>query len=261
MSSGEPGVPPQVALVTGAGTGIGRATSLLLASTGITVMAVGRRAPLLASLCAENRGVFYVADSLDSPEGCSRVVERTVERLGAPSILVHAAGLGGYLDSPIWEETTESWRAAMAIHLDAAFELMRLTVPAMCEARYGRIVLLGSTAGSVGAPAMSAYSASKAGLVGLMRSVACDVAPFDVTCNAVLPTWVRGTEMAERDAAAEARSRSTTVDDIWGERAEASWAKRVLEASEVASVICFLATRAASGVNGAAVDVTLGNTW
>lgn len=261
MNAEAPAASSAIALVTGAGTGIGRASAVLLARSGSRVMAVGRRAALLASLCAEQPGVSYLTEPLDSPGGCARAVEATTERLGPASVLVHAAGLGGYLDRPIWEQTTEAWRATMAINLDAAFELVRSTVPAMCEAGFGRIILVGSTAGSLGALAMSAYSASKAGLVGLMRSVACDVAPYGVTCNAVVPTWVRGTEMAERDAEREAATRSMAVDEIWRERAEASSAGRVLEASEVAAVIAFLAGRAASGVNGAAIDVTLGNAW
>ncbi len=252
---------PLVALVTGAGTGIGRASCILLARAGVRVMAVGRRAALLESLSAEQAGVSCLALSLDSPEGCARAVQGTTETLGQPSILVHAAGVGGHLDRPVWEETSEAWRATMWINLDAAFELVRLSVPAMREAGFGRIVLVGSTAGSVGAPAMSAYSASKAGLVGLARSVACDVASSGVTCNVVVPTWVRGTDMAERDAAEEARSRSIAVDEVWRERAEASAAGRVLEAAEVASVIAFLASPASSGVSGAAIDVTLASTW
>ena len=250
-----------VALVTGAGTGIGRASSVLLAAAGRRVMAVGRRRAPLESLCAEQGGISFMAHSLDAPEACEKVVEETTRRLGPPSILVHAAGLGGYLDRPIWEEVTEAWRATMRINLDAAFELVRLMTPAMCAAGFGRIVLLGSTAGSVGAPAMSAYSASKAALVGLMRSVACDVAPFGVTCNVVVPSWVRDTEMAERDAAEEARARSTSVEEVWRERVEASAAKRVLTAPEVAAVVAFLASPAASGVSGAAIDVTLGSAW
>lgn len=261
MSSKAAGDSAAVALVTGAGTGIGRASAVLLAEQGSTVMAVGRREAPLQSLCAEHRGMSYLAQSLDSPSGCARAVESTRERLGPPSILVHAAGLGGYLDRPIWEQTTAAWRTTMAINLDAAFELVRLVVPAIREAGFGRIVLVGSTAGQVGAPAMSAYSSSKAALGGLMRSVACDVAPFGVTCNAVVPTWVRDTEMAERDAKKEASTRSVPVEEIWRERAEASSAGRVLDASEVAAVIAFLASHAAGGVNGASIDITLGNAW
>jgi NAD(P)-dependent dehydrogenase (short-subunit alcohol dehydrogenase family) len=261
VSSAAPAGPAPIALVTGAGTGIGRASALQLAEAGAKVMAVGRRAAPLQSLCSEHGGISYMAQALDSPEGCARAVAQTAERLGPPLILVHAAGLGGHVDRPIWEQTTQAWRATMAINLDAAFELVRLTVPAMRDAGFGRIVLVGSTAGSVGAPAMSAYSASKAGLTGLARSVACDVAPFGVTCNAVAPTWVRGTEMAELDAEGEARARSITVEEIWRERSEETPAKRVLDPSEVAAVIAFLASPAASGVTGAEIDITLGAVW
>ena len=118
-------------IITGAGTGIGRASALQLAEAGAKVMAVGRRAAPLQSLCSEHGGISYMAQALDSPEGCARAVAQTAERLGPPLILVHAAGLGGHVDRPIWEQTTQAWRATMAINLDAAFELVRLTVPAM----------------------------------------------------------------------------------------------------------------------------------
>lgn len=251
----------RVALVTGAGTGIGRESALRLASSGHSVVAVGRRAEPLDTLCRERPGICSIAQSLDSPDGCALAVAATVERIGEPLILVHAAGLGGFLDQPIWEQTTEAWRATMAINLDAGFELIRLTAPAMRSAGFGRIILLGSTAGSVGAPAMSAYSASKAGLMGLVRSVACDVAPFGITCNAVLPSWVRRTEMAERDAETEARRRSISVEEVWDERAAASPAGRVLEPAQVAAAIAWLASPEASGVNGTAIGVTLGGNW
>ncbi len=252
-----------VALVTGAGTGIGRASAVALARSGNVVVGVGRRLAPLEALSLEEAGlsVHAVAESLDSAEGCGRAVAAAVAAAGAPLVLVHAAGLGGFMDRPIFEETTEAWRATMAVNLDAAFELIRLTAPAMRSAGRGRIILIGSTAGSVGAPSMSAYSASKAGLVGLMRSVACDVAPFGITCNAVLPTWVRGTEMAEADAQLEASARFLSVEEIWRERAAAAPAGRVLDAEEVAHVVTWLAGDDSSGVNGAAIDVTLGAVW
>ena len=116
------------------------------------------------------------------------------------------------------------------------------------------------TAGEVGAPAMSAYCASKHGLIGLMRSVAHDVAPYNCTCNAVLPGWVK-TEMANRDAEREAARRGLTPERVWKEREEAYPAKRVLEADEIAEVIGFLCSDAASGVNGEAMTVSLGSVW
>ena len=127
-------------------------------------------------------------------------------RAGPVTILVNNAGRAGYLDRPIWEQDREGWRASMDVNLDAPFELTRLLVGDMLAARWGRIVMISSTAGQVGAPAMSPYCASKHGVIGLMRSVAQDVAAHGITCNAILPGWVR-TEMADRDAQQEGERR------------------------------------------------------
>src|SRR5262249_28862054 len=105
---------------------------------------------------------------------------------------------------PIGAETPELWRATLAVGLDAAFELTRLAAPDMIAARWGRGVLAGSTAGTVGAPAMAAYSAAKAGLLGLARSAAWDLGPFGGTVNGLVPGWVRGTAMGARAAGREA---------------------------------------------------------
>ena len=88
----------------------------------------------------------------------------------------------------------------------------------MLAARWGRIVMISSTAGQVGATSLGPYCASKHGVIGLMRSVAHDVAPFGITCNAVLPGWVR-TEMAERDAERRAGELGVDVETVWAERA------------------------------------------
>jgi NAD(P)-dependent dehydrogenase (short-subunit alcohol dehydrogenase family) len=130
----------------------------------------------------------------------------------------------------------------------------------MVERGWGRVVMVSSTAGQVGAPRMSAYSASKAGLLGLMRAVAHDLAPHGGTCNAVLPGWVR-TEMAERSAAREAERRGVTVDQVWEDRAAEYPEGRVVRAEEVASTIAFLASEKGSGINGQAVTVALGGYW
>jgi NAD(P)-dependent dehydrogenase (short-subunit alcohol dehydrogenase family) len=107
---------------------------------------------------------------------------------------------------------------------------------------------------------MSAYCASKHGVIGLMRSVAADTIPHGVTCNAILPGWVR-TTMADADAAAEAKAAGTTVDEVWQERAASYAANRVLDPSEIAGVVRFLASDDASGVNGEAITVALGSHW
>jgi 3-hydroxybutyrate dehydrogenase len=148
----------------------------------------------------------------------------------------------------------------MAVNLDAPFELTRALVGGMVEEGWGRIVMVSSTAGQVGAPSMSPYCASKHGVIGLMRSVAQDVAPHGITCNAVLPSWVR-TEMADRDAEQEAARRGMTAEEVWSERGAENPAGRVVTPEEVADVIGYLCSDAAAAVNGEAITVSLGTPW
>ncbi len=250
----------RVAIVTGASSGIGRATALELARRGARVMAVARREDRLAELSRE-ASILFTAETVATSDGCERIVEETRRRLGSISILVNAAGLGAHGDRPIWEQSTEGWRETLSVNLDGPFELTRRVVPDMTAAGWGRIVMVSSTAGRVGAPAMSAYCASKHGLLGLMRSVAQDVARYDVTCNAVLPGWVKGTEMADLDAELEAERRGMTAEEVWAERAGSYPAGRVLTPQEIARVIAFLSSDDAGGINGEAITVALGGLW
>lgn len=247
------------ALVTGASRGIGRATALALARAGARVLAVARSAEALEQL-ADEADIEPIVASIDTPEGCARVAAEAHRRAGAVTILVNNAGRAGYLDRPIWDQDHEGWRATMDVNLDAPFELTRLLVGDMLAARWGRIVMISSTAGQVGAPAMSPYCASKHGVIGLMRSVAQDVAAHGITCNAVLPGWVR-TEMAQCDAQQEGERRGLSAEDVWAERATENPAGRVAEPEEIADVVAYLVSDAASAVNGEAITVSLGSPW
>ena len=249
----------RVALVTGAGRGIGRATARALAERGARVMAVSRTEEELESLARE-LDVEYLAESVATEEGCARIVDETRGRLGPIEILVNNAGIGSADERVIWEQDPRVWRETLAVNLDGPFHLTRLAAADMVERGWGRIVMVSSTAGQVGGAAESAYDTSKHGLIGLMRSVAQDVGRHGATCNAVLPGWVR-TEMAERSARRTAKRRGTTPEAVWAERAAVYPAGRVLEPDEIASVIAFLASEEASGVNGEAVTVALGGVW
>lgn len=242
----------RVALVTGAGRGIGREAALLLAAAGARVMATARSETELATL-----GLDWVAADLGTPEGCAHAVAETERRLGPIDILVCNHGIGSAHEKLVWEQEPAVWRETMRINLDGPFELSRLTVGGMCERGYGRLVFTSSTAGEIAERRGSAYTASKHGLIGLARAIAQDAGPFGVTSNAVLPGWVR-TEMAERSARSEAERRGISTDDVWRERASLYPQNRVLEPREVAEVIAFLCRDAAGGVNGEAITVALG---
>lgn len=246
------GVERRVALVTGAGRGIGRETAELLASRGASVMAVARsEAELLKT------GLDYIVADLGTVEGCERTVAETEARLGPIEIFVCNHGIGSAHERVIWEQTTTTWDETMRINLDGPFHLSRLILKGMVERRYGRAVYVSSTAALVAEHAGSAYNCSKLGLIGLMRSVAQDGGAFNVTSNAVLPGWVR-TEMAERSARAEAQAAGITAEQVWQQRAALYGPGRVATPREVAEMIAFLASEEASGVSAQAIAVALG---
>ena len=246
------GVEGRVAMVTGASRGIGRATAELLAARGARVMCVARSPQDLAQV-----GLESVAADLGTVEGCTHAVADTEKRLGPIEILVCNHGIGSAHERVIWEQEPELWHETMRINLDGPFFLSQLVVKGMIEQGYGRLVFTSSTAGQVAEYAGSAYNSSKHGLLGLMRSIAQDAGPHNVTSNAVLPGWVR-TAMAETSAKAEAEQRGITPDEVWAERAALYPAGRVVTPGEVAEVIAFLASEESSGVNGEAITVALG---
>ena len=247
------GVEGRVALVTGGGRGIGRATADILASRGARVMCVARSKQEL-----EETGFEYSLADLGTVEGCAKAVADTEQHLGPIEILICNHGIGSAHERVVWEQDPEVWSETMRINLDGPFHLSRLVLPGMIKRQYGRMVYTSSTAGLVAEHAGSAYSSSKHGLLGLMRSVAQDGGAYGITSNAVLPGWVR-TEMAERSARYEAKDRGITSDQVWEERSALYPPGRVATPGEVGEMIAFLASEESSGVSGEAIRVALGS--
>jgi NAD(P)-dependent dehydrogenase (short-subunit alcohol dehydrogenase family) len=250
----------RVALVTGAGRGIGRSVARSLAMRGAGVMAVARTEHDLASLAAEVAGIEYMTASVATAASCAEITAETRRLIGPIDILVNNAGIDTGEERAIWDQDPEVWRETLAVNLDAPFHLTRDASRDMIERGWGRIVMVSSTAGQVGGPEMSAYCSSKHGLIGLTRSVALDVGRHGVTCNAVAPGWVH-TPMSERTAAIEAERRGISTDQVWGERNASYPQGRVVTPDEVAEVITFLVDEGSSAVNGEVITVALGGLW
>jgi 3-hydroxybutyrate dehydrogenase len=235
----------RVALVTGAGRGIGRVTARTLAARGDRVMAVARTESELRSLERET-GIPYLVETVGTPDGCARIIEETTTRLGPIDILVNNAGVLSDKERAIWEMDPRVWHEVFAINLHGPFELIRRASRGMVDGGFGRIVIVSSSAGEFGVAGQPAYCASRNGLLGLMRAVAQDVGGHGVTCNAVLPGWTK-TQMADDLVTQTAQVSGVSFDQAW--------------ADAVAATIAFLSSDTASGINGEATTVALGGIW
>jgi NAD(P)-dependent dehydrogenase (short-subunit alcohol dehydrogenase family) len=249
----------RVALVTGAGRGIGRAVASTLAARGYRVMAVSRTLAELRTL-ADESGVEYLAESVATGEGCERIIEETRSRLGPIDVLVNNAGLLSAAERAVWDESPSVWHEIFATNLHGPFELIRRAAREMVERRSGRIVIVSSNAGEFGVAAQPAYCASRSGLLGLMRAVAQDVGPYGVTCNAVLPGWTK-TPMADDLVRQMAAAKGSSFEETWKEAVSGYPAQRPVDPQEIADTVAFLASNAASGINGEAVKIALGGVW
>jgi NAD(P)-dependent dehydrogenase (short-subunit alcohol dehydrogenase family) len=193
----------RVALVTGAGRGIGRAIALALAREGADVAVCARTVPEIEAVAAEvaalgRRTLFLPLDVTDRG-GIPRTVAEVTAALGPVEILVNNAGLHG--SGPVQRLADADWDAVLAVNLTAPMLLTRACLPPMYERGWGRVVNVASVAGKIGLKYGSAYSASKHGLIGFTRSLALEGAKKGVTANAICPSW---TETRMMDEAVEA---------------------------------------------------------
>jgi NAD(P)-dependent dehydrogenase (short-subunit alcohol dehydrogenase family) len=213
----------RVVVVTGGKRGIGAAIARRFAAAGDTVHALS---------------------SADCDVTDEAAVGEVLGRIGRVDVLINNAGVSD--SAPVERTTLAQWRRQLDVNATGAFLCTRAVLPGMTERGHGRIVTVASVAGHVGSRYVSAYAASKHAAIGLMRSVAAEVAGSDVTANAVCPAYVRS-DMTDRTIAeVEAR----TGQD--GEAALAGMAPlgRLLEPDEVAFAVAFLAAPEAGAING-----------
>lgn len=242
----------KVALISGAGTGIGAATAARFAAEGARVMLCGRREAPLRAVAEEIRSrggeAAWIRADVTNEADVERAVAQTVAQFGGLHVMVNNAV--NYTWGVLDEVSTQAWRQCLTGSLDVAFFGTRAALRVMKAAGGGAIVNLGSVAGLLGSPGLSAYGAAKAGVLNFSRAVALEGAARNVRVNVVIPgvVWSEGT----REALASEEVASGT--------ARAVPLGRVGEPHEVAGAILFLASDEASYITGQSLVVDGGKT-
>ena len=236
----------QFAVVTGAAAGIGEVIAKRLADAGATICVAdidGNEAAAAATRIGH--GAQSISLDITDPDAVAGSVAGLLFDGKAIDILVNNAGLAGKA-GPIWEQSDTDWHKVFAVNLHGPFYLCRAVIPHMRSRGYGRIVNIASIAGKEGNPNMTAYSASKAAIIGLTKSMAKEVATEGICINAVSPAVIR-TKILDQLTAEQV---SYMVERIP--------MKRTGQPEEVAAVVHFLASRDCSFVTGQCYDVSGG---
>ncbi len=251
----------KVALVTGAGRGIGRAIALAFARHGADVAVTARTVAEIEQVAAEVTGMgrcaVALAVDLGDRAAAAALPERVSRHFPAVDILVNNAGIGSNA-SPrrIVGYDDDFWDLSIAINLTAPYLLTKALVPGMIERGWGRVINMASVAGKRGLLAAGAYTATKHGLIGLTRTAALETAGTGVTINAICPGATR-TIMLLRRLKVDAELRGETTAQV---EAGINPMGRLLEPEEIAELAVYLASDDARGMTGQALNLSGGST-
>jgi NAD(P)-dependent dehydrogenase (short-subunit alcohol dehydrogenase family) len=259
VSDGAP-LAGRVALVTGAGRGIGRAIAARLAAEGASVGLLGRSANALAATSAEiaeagGRSVPVLAD-VRSEEQLESAVAELREAFGPADVLVANSGVAGPTGQ-LWQISKDEWGETLAVNLTGVFLSCRAAIPGMLERRRGSIVVIGSATGKRPMAGRTPYAASKMGLIGLVRTLALELGPHDVRVNLVSPGPTEGERLDEviagrvaADGGSSERIRERMLAGIP--------LGRMTRAADVAAAVAFLAGDASAAISGEDLNVSMG---
>jgi NAD(P)-dependent dehydrogenase (short-subunit alcohol dehydrogenase family) len=249
----------RVTLVTGGGRGIGRAIARAFAGPGTVVAVAGRTLAQLESTAIDLESLggsaVVVAMDVTDADAVAAGIRTVADAAGHVDVLVNNAGVGG--GEPIAGSDVARWKRTIDTNLTGMFLVTRAVVPLMREG--GRILNMTSVLGRFGVPGYTAYCASKHGVIGFTRALALELAPQQITVNALCPGWV-DTEMAEVGMRQGAAATGQTFEQFRDQALAAVPIQRIIQPEEVAALARFLASPAASAITGQTYNICGGQT-
>ncbi|MCG6856506.1 MAG: SDR family oxidoreductase [Salaquimonas sp.] len=243
------------ALVTGGGTGVGAAIALSLAQAGAKVTITGRHLDKLEEVAAGGSSISCVSGDVTDPTSVREMFAEATARNGAPQIVV--ANAGAAMSKPFAKMDEADLRAMLDVNLVGVFSTWRAALDPMLAAGWGRLIVIASIASLKGSPYISAYCASKHGVLGMTRALALEVARKGITVNAVCPGYI-ATPMTDRTIANIAEKTGKSRDEAEDILKSGNPQHRLIEPEEVAETVRFLCSDAASSINGQAITLSGG---
>ena len=251
----------RIALITGGGTGIGKAIGVQLAKNGSKVALASRNPAHVESAAAELRalGLSILPLQMDvrNKHEIERGVVNVLRHWGAIHILVNNAGISGL--STIDDPDDTKWYDIVDTNLNGMYLVTKEVLKHMPDQSGGRIINISSVLGKFGVPGYAAYCTTKHGMIGFTRALALEVVHRGITVNALCPGWV-DTEMATRGIEETAALQGMTPERFKAQAVAAVPIKRFLEADEVANLVCYVASEQAKGITGQAINICGGQT-
>jgi len=248
----------QMAIVTGAAKGMGRAISLRLAGEGAHLTLAAREVPPLETLAREvealGRRALVVPTDVREETSVRAMVERALETFGQIDILVNTAGITGPIETPVQEVKVEEWDEVLAVNLRGTFLCVKHVLPTMLARRSGKIVNIAGTSGLRGYKLRAAYSSSKWAVRGFTRTVALEAGPYNVNVNCVAPGIVGGDRM-DKLCREKARKRGWTPEQVYAEYVNEMALRRVTIAEDVAGAVLFVCSDEARQITGQTITV------
>ena len=246
------------ALVTGGGTGVGRAIAAALAGAGVDVTICGRREATLDAVAVASDRIFAIPADVTDEGSMAQLYEAAEEQRGPFDIVIANAGMAG--SAPAAKTALADWKQTIEVNLTGAFLTVRPALPGMIERATGRIIFIASTAGLKGYPYVAPYVAAKHGVVGLMRALTAETAKAGLTVNAICPGFTE-TELLEKSVQRIIGKTGRSAAEARASLASTNPQGRFVQPEEVAAAVLWLCSDGAASITGQALSVSGGETW